>query len=33
MWAVSRRTGKHDATKLDDFWKASSEAAQTRSEA
>jgi mannose-6-phosphate isomerase-like protein (cupin superfamily) len=30
LWAVSRRLGRHDATKLDDFWEASPEAAQTR---
>jgi mannose-6-phosphate isomerase-like protein (cupin superfamily) len=30
MWALSRRLGKHDATKIDDFWEASPDAAQTR---
>ncbi|MDP9259502.1 MAG: cupin domain-containing protein [Actinomycetota bacterium] len=30
MWAVSRRLGRGDATKIDDFWEASPEAAQTR---
>ena len=30
MWALSRRLGKHDATKLDDFWEASPDAAQER---
>jgi mannose-6-phosphate isomerase-like protein (cupin superfamily) len=30
MWALSRRLGKHDATKLDDFWEASPDAAQKR---
>jgi mannose-6-phosphate isomerase-like protein (cupin superfamily) len=30
MWAVSRRLGKHDAVKLDDFWDASPDAAQER---
>jgi mannose-6-phosphate isomerase-like protein (cupin superfamily) len=29
-WAISRRHGGHDATKLDDFWEASPEAAQQR---
>lgn len=28
LWAVSRRLGHHDATKLDDFWEASPDAAQ-----
>jgi mannose-6-phosphate isomerase-like protein (cupin superfamily) len=28
MWAVSRRLGRHDATKLDDFWEPSPDAAQ-----
>jgi mannose-6-phosphate isomerase-like protein (cupin superfamily) len=28
MWAISRRRERHDATKLDDFWEASPEAAQ-----
>jgi mannose-6-phosphate isomerase-like protein (cupin superfamily) len=31
MWAVSRRLGRGDATKIDDFWEASPEAAQRRS--
>jgi mannose-6-phosphate isomerase-like protein (cupin superfamily) len=30
LWAVSRQLGKHDATKLDEFWEASPDAAQTR---
>jgi mannose-6-phosphate isomerase-like protein (cupin superfamily) len=30
MWALSRQLGKHDATKLDDFWEASPDAAQSR---
>jgi mannose-6-phosphate isomerase-like protein (cupin superfamily) len=30
MWALSRQLGKHDATKLDDFWEASPDAAQQR---
>ncbi len=30
MWAVSRRLGRRDSTKLDDFWEASSAARQTR---
>jgi mannose-6-phosphate isomerase-like protein (cupin superfamily) len=28
MWAVSRKLGRHDATKLDDFWEASEGARQ-----
>ena len=28
MWAISVRLGRRDSTKLDDFWKASPEAAQ-----
>ena len=28
IWAVSRHLGRHDATKLDDFWEASPDAAQ-----
>ena len=28
MWAISRRLGRGDATKLDDFWEASPEARQ-----
>jgi mannose-6-phosphate isomerase-like protein (cupin superfamily) len=30
MWAVSRRVDRSDATKLDDFWDASPDAAQRR---
>ena len=30
MWAISRRIGRSDATKLDDFWEASDRARQTR---
>jgi len=30
MWAVSRRLGRRDATKIDDFWQASPSARQTR---
>src|SRR4051794_3879459 len=30
LWALSRKLGKHDATKLDDFWEASPDAAQKR---
>jgi mannose-6-phosphate isomerase-like protein (cupin superfamily) len=30
MWALSRHLGKHDSTKLDEFWEASPDAAQTR---
>jgi mannose-6-phosphate isomerase-like protein (cupin superfamily) len=30
MWALSRKLGKHDATKIDGFWEASQDAAQTR---
>jgi mannose-6-phosphate isomerase-like protein (cupin superfamily) len=30
MWAVSRREGRGDAVKLDDFWEASPDAAQER---
>jgi mannose-6-phosphate isomerase-like protein (cupin superfamily) len=30
MWAVSRRLARGDATKIDDFWEASPEAAQHR---
>ncbi len=29
MWAISRRRGGSDATKIDDFWEASSDARQT----
>jgi quercetin dioxygenase-like cupin family protein len=28
LWAVSRQLGRHDATKLDEFWEASPDAAQ-----
>jgi mannose-6-phosphate isomerase-like protein (cupin superfamily) len=28
LWAVSRRLGRHDATKIDDFWEASPDARQ-----
>ncbi len=31
MWAISRRLGRGDATKLDDFWEASPDAKQSRS--
>jgi mannose-6-phosphate isomerase-like protein (cupin superfamily) len=30
MWAVSRRLGRGDAVKIDEFWEASPDAAQTR---
>jgi quercetin dioxygenase-like cupin family protein len=30
MWAMSRRLGHGDATKIDEFWEASPEAAQRR---
>jgi len=30
MWAISRRLGRRDATKVDDFWEASSAARQHR---
>jgi mannose-6-phosphate isomerase-like protein (cupin superfamily) len=30
LWALSRKLGKQDATKIDDFWEASPDAAQTR---
>ena len=30
MWAVSRRLDHRDATKIDDFWEASPDAAQER---
>jgi mannose-6-phosphate isomerase-like protein (cupin superfamily) len=30
LWAVSRRLGEHDATKIDEFWAASPDAAQSR---
>jgi mannose-6-phosphate isomerase-like protein (cupin superfamily) len=28
MWAISRRLGRQDATKIDDFWQASPDASQ-----
>ena len=31
MWAVSRHVDRSDATKIDDFWEASPDAAQRRS--
>jgi mannose-6-phosphate isomerase-like protein (cupin superfamily) len=30
MWALSRRLGTHDSTKIDEFWEASPDAAQKR---
>jgi hypothetical protein len=30
MWAISRRIDRSDATKIDDFWAASPDAAQHR---
>jgi mannose-6-phosphate isomerase-like protein (cupin superfamily) len=30
LWAISIQLGRGDATKIDDFWEASAEAAQTR---
>jgi mannose-6-phosphate isomerase-like protein (cupin superfamily) len=30
LWALSANLGRHDATKIDDFWEASPEAAQHR---
>lgn len=30
MWAISRRLGRPDATKVDDFWEASPDARRTR---
>ena len=30
MWAISRRLGRGDATKVEDFWEASPDARQTR---
>ena len=30
LWALSRKLGNHDATKIDDFWEASPDARQTR---
>jgi mannose-6-phosphate isomerase-like protein (cupin superfamily) len=32
LWAVSRRSEKSDATKIDDFWEASPRARQSRSQ-
>src|SRR6476469_454670 len=32
MWAISRRLGREDATKIDDFWEASPAAAQHRAQ-
>jgi mannose-6-phosphate isomerase-like protein (cupin superfamily) len=32
MWALSRKLGRGDATKLDDFWEASPQARQTAGE-
>jgi mannose-6-phosphate isomerase-like protein (cupin superfamily) len=32
IWALSRKLGNHDATKLDDFWEASAAASQSRGE-
>jgi uncharacterized cupin superfamily protein len=32
LWAVSRRSGRSDATKIDDFWEASPRARQSRSQ-
>jgi mannose-6-phosphate isomerase-like protein (cupin superfamily) len=29
MWAISRQLGRHDATKIDNFWEASDQAKQT----
>ena len=31
VWAISRAADGSDSTKVDDFWDASAEAAQTRS--
>lgn len=31
MWAISVKLGKHDATKIDNFWEASLKAKQTKS--
>lgn len=31
MWAISRRLGRRDSTKLDDFWEASPDAKQPTS--
>jgi mannose-6-phosphate isomerase-like protein (cupin superfamily) len=30
MWAISTQLGRHDATKIDEFWEASQDAAQKR---
>ena len=30
LWAISRRLGRNDATKIDDFWEATPDAAQRR---
>lgn len=30
LWAISKQLGRQDATKIDDFWEASPEAAQHR---
>jgi quercetin dioxygenase-like cupin family protein len=30
IWAISKQLGRQDATKIDDFWEASPEAAQNR---
>jgi mannose-6-phosphate isomerase-like protein (cupin superfamily) len=30
LWALSRQLGRHDATKIDEFWEASPNAAQHR---
>jgi mannose-6-phosphate isomerase-like protein (cupin superfamily) len=30
MWAISRKIDHHDANKIDEFWEASPDAAQTR---
>ena len=30
LWAISRKLGNHDAVKIDAFWEASPDAAQTR---
>ena len=32
MWAISKQLGRQDATKIDEFWDASPDAAQKRSE-
>jgi hypothetical protein len=33
IWAVSRRSDRSDATKVDDFWSASADARQQRGSA